>query len=359
MKFLRNFETMAAYNAAIINRPSVSLIEEGGVIKYDPKVFEFNPRYLYSDLTASLDYNSGKTLIGIEVVPSNHTPDRKARFMSVKNMSLEDPENGTLSIGNDYNNPGVNISWGASGDISGLSNQVPGKSLKVDKFGNLLWELETSEDALDYVVPGYFPIDDLINQGMSPEDVEAIMAMIGTYPFYPDKYYIKIIGYIAVFPYPFTVTGAREPLFAQPDTVLNDMDGAGNTAKIIAAATATETSGAISDDSSEGHFPAAMACHRYRGGGLSSWYLPSMGELIYAWVNIHNINTKLSAASTDVAVNLGDMLTGESLGNWLWSSSVDSSSNAWVLDNSGGGVSCRPRNSGGDSRVRAFLSLDI
>jgi hypothetical protein len=359
MKFLRNFETMAAYNTATINRPSVSLIEEGFMIKYDPvsKIFDFNPRYLYSDLSTSQSYDSGKTLIGIEVVPGSHTPDKKARFMSVRNMSLEDPENGTLAIGNDSNNPGASIMWGAFGDIFGLSNQVPGKPLKVDESGNLLWELETSEDALGYTVPGYFPIDDLINSGMSPEDIEAI---IGTYPFYPDKYYVKLYGNNAVLPYPFTITGAREDLFAQPGTVLTDMDGAGNTAKIIAAATATETSGAISNDYSEGHFPAAMACYRYRGGNLDSWYLPSMGELVYAWVNIRNINTKLSAVSADVAVNLGDPLTGETLGKWLWSSSVNDSWGAWRLNTSGGDMYIYNRNDSYEFfRVRAFLSLAV
>ena len=138
------------------------------------------------------------------------------------------------------------------------------------------------------------------------------------------------------------------------------MDGAGNTAKIIAAATATETTGAITNDYGEGHFPAAMACHRYRGGNLDSWYLPSMGELVYVWVNIHNINTKLSAAGADVAVNLGDALTGESLGVWLWSSSVYSSSNAWYLGTFGGYMSGSGRAISNDYfRVRAFLSLAV
>ncbi len=168
------------------------------------------------------------------------------------------------------------------------------------------------------------------------------------------------MGDNVILPYPFTESGAREPLFAQSGTVLSDMDGAANTAKIIAAATATETTGAITNDYSEGHFPAAMACHRYRGGNLDSWYLPSMGELVYAWVNIHNINTKLSAAGADVAVNLGDTLTGESLGDWLWSSSVYSSSRAWGLDTYGGDVHTNPRDySSGSNRVRAFLSLAV
>ena len=359
MEFLRNFETMAAYSAATINRPGVSLIDEGFVIKYDPKIFDFNPRYLYSDLTASKNYNPDKTLIGIEVVPSSHTSDKKARFMSVKNMSLEDPENGTLAVGNDSSNPGSGICWGASGDIQGLNNQIAPKPLKADESGNLLWELNDGEVSSNYVrvIPGYFPIDELINAGMSQEEIDAA---VGTYPFYPNKYYVKAAGTDIVMPYPFTESGAREELFAQAGTVLADMDGAGNTAKIIAAATNTETTGAISNEYSEGHFPAAMACHRYRGGGLSSWYLPSMGELVYTWVNIYNINTKLAAAGSDVAVGVGDALTGESLGLWLWSSSVNSSSGAWYLYTYGGDMYRDSRNDSDDyGRVRAFLSLAV
>lgn len=279
MKFLRNFETMAAYSAATINRPGVSLIDEDFKIIYDPKAYELNPRYLYSDMTTSLDYNSEKTLIGIEVVPASHTADRKTRFMSVRNMSLTDPENGTLATGNSEDNPGAGIRWGASGDIAGLENQVPSKPLNVDANGDLLFELNTSEDAYGIYIPSYIDIEAIIASGMMPE--EEIMAAIGTYPFYPDKYYVKAGGNNIILPYPFTATGSREDLFAQAGTVMADMDGVGNTAKIIAAAINTETTGAISNNYSEGYYPAAMACHRYRGGNVEGWYLPSLGELIY------------------------------------------------------------------------------
>ena len=62
---------------------------------------------------------SGYTPIGVVVIPASHMDDSKARMMSLKWMSCEDPENGSLTY--------QTMVWGSGTDLTGLTKytQVP------------------------------------------------------------------------------------------------------------------------------------------------------------------------------------------------------------------------------------------
>ena len=120
MKYLRSFENAAEYNAAKSGsdfyRPCVSLIESNMSVNYDPFMAMVGD-YLYSDLSFSTDLDSSKTPIAICVAPKTHFKNRKARWMSLVNMSATDPENGTTATGNNSStNPGA----GFCSHINGL-----------------------------------------------------------------------------------------------------------------------------------------------------------------------------------------------------------------------------------------------
>ena len=82
--------------------------------------------------------------------------------------------------------------------------------------------------------------------------------------------------------------------------------GSANTDAIIASQGATETS-----------YAAGLA-RAYTGGAYTDWFLPSKDELNQMYLNKSTINTTASANS------------GNNFSNYYWSSTENSSSNAWI-----------------------------
>lgn len=376
MKYLRKFDTLANYVGARggIIRPSVSLIDEDNSVKYDP-LFQFNPRYLYSDMTTSLDYVSGKTVIGIEVIPGSHMEDGKARFVSVKNMSRTDPENGCTDTGNSNDNPAAKIPWGNGNvDVPELINyDSAGLKLKIktdyeteaNPFG-IVNELDP--DAMDYAVSYLVTDFDIGYQG-------------NNYPFFDGAY---LTGYLSsghqainyrVIPYPFNQNGTRNSLYweAQNGRAISDMNGKENTEKLIShIGISGWQSGvlntAVSGTTSESfNHPAAAACYRFNAGVedlTHQWYLPAVGELGYLFANIAKINSKIDALPSEQGVKLGvlyaDSMSTNTLGSLLWSSSERDSDSAWDLYLKDGGLSGGNGNkavANSGYRVRAFLAV--
>lgn len=381
MEYLRNFPDESAYLAAKAGSgfllPSVSLIDNPFSIFYDP-LFIFNPKYLYEDLSTSKELDSSKRVIGVEVIPGSHMADRKTRFVSVRNMSRTNPETGSVAVGNSDVNDAAMIPWGNYNDpINGMTEyEYSGYQLKQDEsaiteenpFG-VLNELssEATQSGL-YLATDY-------DNGIAGNE----------YPFFDGVYFPGFVtpsgsySYVSA-PYPFNSDGKKNLLYQNngEGMAITDLNGKTNTATLISRITEPDwNTGVLKTDVGNQeesgrsfNHPAAAACYRFNAGISSlsgQWYLPSMGELGYLWANINKINAKINALGTGMGVAVGDPATayGEDssttgLGGWLWSSSVDSSSDAWYLSTYNGNMNNGSRyNSGDDNRVRAFLSLAV
>ena len=368
MKHLRKFPNLAAKEAATINRPSVSLIEDTMDVIYDPHYY-FNPRYLYTDGSTSTTLDSSKTVMGVEVIPASHMPDGKARFVSVKNMSrfAGEVETGTTAKGNDAANGGTSITWGKNNeDINELSN-----------FVNAGYELKMVEEAKSEANP-YGLINELSAEAMSDTLVTDF------YNGYPESKYPFFSGaYLPLnsnlmfpvddtLPYPFNSDGTKNMLYWNNGVgmAITDMDGESNTYILRTRSQVTWSEGdELNLDTNIINHPAAIACYRFHGGKPDTaghWYLPSMGELGYLWANIAKINAKIAALDDSIGVKIGILDTStepiDSLGAELRSSTELNQSNILTLRTDLGGIgfwkkSDQTTQTSSFSRVRAFLAV--
>lgn len=116
MKYLKTFKTEEEYNEAIpsLALPNVSIV--AGKHKYLNRIFKVG-EILYSDMSVSDKIIAGLTPIAICVVPNTNTPDGKARWMSLVNMSSLTPEIGTMATNADENPSCANIIFGERGQL--------------------------------------------------------------------------------------------------------------------------------------------------------------------------------------------------------------------------------------------------
>lgn len=110
-------------------------------------------------------------------------------------------------------------------------------------------------------------------------------------------------------------------------TAFNDFAGRANTTAIIRESTSSNVT------NTEGY--AAGFCNKYsrtnvNGEGLTAgrWWLPSEGELMMIWANFDKINYALSKISGATKLGL----------SWYWSSTQNSTNNAWRLSMGDGSV---------------------
>lgn len=376
MKYLRSFQDQAAYIAAKSSqdfyRPCVSLIKDGMSLMFDPisAAYTFNPRYLFNDLTTSTELVSGKTVIGVEVIPAAHMADHKSRYVSVRNMSRAagEVEVGSVAVGNSSENPAAMIPWGNyNDDIEGITN-----------YQSAGYKLDTDQEAITESNP-YGIINELSENTDSYLATDFDNGLDGNvYPFFDGAF---LPGYstpsgssvnISI-PYPFNSDGTLNTLYSQNGNgmVVTDMAGAANTDILMARKTVTWSTGDALDtevgDASEMsgkvNHPAAIACRRFNPASSNTsgqWYLPSAGELGYLFANIAKINAKIDALPEGQGVKLGVLNSQsesvDSLGYWLWSSSEYDGSSAWYLYLNYGSLDYDTKNSAG-GRVRAFLAL--
>lgn len=293
-KYITNFDTTSEYNSAKSNfdLPHVSLTNDDMVVHYHPLVAKLYD-YLYEDGSFGKK-DATKTAIGVCVIPGGALPDGKARFMSLKGMTLTSPNEG----GSD-----TNIYWGGYGsDIPSLTN-------------------------FQTVVTGDTTAEGTSSSGYLPKN--------GSYsntPHIPSP-----IKYFSAY----SSAGAT-----------SDLDGKANTEKILAvdnaASTAWQTASAITNDKSTATLhPVAQCCWRFNPGSTKQgdWYLPSMGELAFIMPNFDNLQTAISDVS---GVQLRANFT-------YWSSTEYDEGRAWGVYTNSGNVSSRGKRLGND--VRAFLAL--
>jgi hypothetical protein len=352
MEYLHQFANLTAYNTAkgvpTWKTPGVSLIKDDMHVEYDPIPAKIGD-CLYSDKSFSSTYNPSKTPIAVCVAPAAFFADGKARWMSLVNMSLLDPENGTKATGNDGStNPGAGIYCGGNGVDLSLTNfnGAPFYAESEGEIGDSIVAAGTGYLGIQYYSEGY------------EEDGYWTELYDGVYVENDDNHNPCLINAggsvnddLRVATFEFDETTYYNPL--------SDVNGALNTATIIAAASATETVGAITNSYAEGHYPQAMACHRFYTAGTQAgdWYQPAMGELAFVGARLDTINTTLEALDT-LAVPVGDYDTNATLGFYLWSSSGYGSYSAWGLGTDNGGLFNYNKYDGSPNyRVRAFLAL--
>lgn len=297
MKNLNIFSSVTEYETAksegTLITPNISFINEsGGVSYYHPLVAKLYD-YLYEDGSFGKK-DATKTAIGVCVIPGGVLPDGKARFMSLKEMTLTSPN----ESGSD-----TKIYWGGYGsDIPSLTN-----------FQTVVTG-DTTAEGTNF--NGYVPKNGLyVDTPHIPSPIEYFSA-------YSSK-------------------GAT-----------SDIDGKANTEKILvvdnAASTAWQTAESITNNGSAATVhPAAQCCWRFNPGSTNQgdWYLPSIGELAFIMPNFNNLQTVISNVG-------GVQLYGS---NTYWSSTEHNGNLAWTVDTSNGYVG--RSNKGSNNYVRAFLAL--
>lgn len=317
-KHLLNFKTEADYKTAKRNHlvlPNVSSIEESGntyingrftskekaeagtIIAYHlhttgeyevkyivPEAFEPGDPYWVPD--------------AVVVVPYSHTGDGTVRAMGLEYANLTTPSTGGVAS---------NIRWGASVDIAGINNYTTGI-----KFSN--YNDQTSSFGTFGMV--YLPSDLFSGDKVNPYDTETVYTATEHYA-----------------PSPYNEDGSKNDAYhslgdfaSVTNNFLKDMDGKGNTLKILrslnqdylsqtlyANTLDNEQTKTTTDGITLNLFPAACACARYGNSILKPcnidpaktleeniaanampWYFPSCGEVGYIIVRWERIQYALS-----------------------------------------------------------------
>ena len=295
-KFITKFDTTAEYNSSKSNfdLPHVSLTKDDNIVHYHPiplvaKLYD----YLYEDGSFGKK-DATKTAIGVCVIPGGVLPDGKARFMSLKGMTLISPNEGGSNTG---------IYWGGCGSDTPLLTHF------------------------EEVVTGDTTAEGTDSYGNVPKN--------GSYPYTP--HIPSPIDYFSAY----SSKGAT-----------SDLDGKANTEKILAvdnaASTDWQTAESITNDVSIATVhPAAQCCWRFNPGSTNQgdWYLPSIGELAFIMPKFNELQTAISDVS---GVQLSDDY-------YHWSSTEYNGSFAWRVDTGDGQLAGGSKKF--NNYVRAFLTL--
>ena len=295
-------------------------------IKYKDKVLFTNPS----------DWDSVKTIfeaVGLVGIESRNMSDGRVRILSLDYMDYNTPTTGNQ----DY---GIHMYWGASGDISGLSNkgQVPCMSTSTDKV--LTSDVQR---AIDYA---YEPTDYFTGTVSANSkykyrnDIEGNTSNEGRYC--PNAYlddgtinpqFIATTGTIPGTSTQFSINNAN-----------TDFDGEGNTLKIMSKVTVSTPV----NNYSAGNYPAAHCCHLYNKGGLN-WYWPASGEMALIIANMEKMSS-----SRNVIYGKGYKQTSY----WYWTSTPHNSSDARTVSGNNGNCYSNPRSySNANNRVLAVSAI--
>ena len=236
--------------------------------KFVRPVYTYDGNGIVSGVT--IPFAPGDIPIGVTIVPASHTIDKKARVMSLAEMSTTTPDTGAFTH--------ETMNWGGYGqDITDLPNldKVPDYSrLGSETKYNSNFSYHNSGETGDGL---WYSTNSLHQMCPSPFN--------GTSPFEPDA--------------------ELNPWYVKPGTATADYDGRGNTDKILAhmtdeswntSETIHKTSSSTPSDSAN-YYPAAACCWRYHTSGTTQgeWYLPSCGELGYIIPRMNTLNKILNA----------------------------------------------------------------
>ena len=291
------------------------------------------------------DYPSEKyTPIGVVVVPASHTDDCTARIISLASMDYNNPDVGSTD-------GHVSISWGGyNSDISMLNNKTVYPCISTD-LREVTAETQTIVEWSNINSYSCYIPSDYFNSYPNPYD-EGTYYRTGTTT--TSTYHAGSSPYLT--------GGSKNEIYhdtSNTASVLADMDGKGNTEKIIAvdntSDTTWQTAATITNtDRTETIHPTAQCCWRYHTVGTQQgdWYLPSAGELGYLaarWKAIDNSIDKLVSSGVGALVLY--------VGNGLWSSTESSSNRAVYLGFRSYDARLNNSNKYNYYYVRAFLAV--
>ena len=318
-KHLLNFKTEADYKTAKRNHlvlPNVSSVEESGntyingrfttkekaeagtIIAYHlHSTGEYEVKYIVPEAYEHTDpYWTAEAVV---VVPYGHTGDGTVRAMALDYANITTPDGDTNFI-----------MWGANVNIAGINNYSGGI-----KFANYDNQTSSTFGTNNTV---YLPSDSFSGVKVNPYDKETVYTATSDYA-----------------PSPYNEDGSKNDAYhslgtfaSVTDNYFKDMDGKGNTLKILRSLNQdylNQTLYAHSLDNAQTKttadgitlnlFPAACACAKYNeilkhcnidinktleeniADNAMPWYLPSCGELGYIMVRLARIQYALEQAN--------------------------------------------------------------
>lgn len=265
MKYLKKFANHTLYEAylvgseftELVGKPTVQFCKLENEVHYNKIMPSYNLLdILYADANGNkkvdstvLDPSLGYTPIGLCVTATGFFGENEpARWMSLKYMSYDTPETGSLKL---MHGTPDGIFWGNEGtDISTIAN-ITTTHQGGHGGGNLTadWITTTSDK-----IPALFT-----------ENNEWNISELGTVNAY----------------------------------AVTDIDGKNKTDKILATVTKQltwQTDTIIENESEDGYAPAACCCARYHtlGTQAGDWYLGACGEISMIIVQRPQINAKLA-----------------------------------------------------------------
>lgn len=325
-KHLLNFKTEADYKTAKRNHlvlPNVSSVEESGNTYINGR-FTSKEKAESGTIIAYHLHTTGETEVkyivpeayypgdpywtaeAVVVVPYSHTGDGTVRAMALDDVNLTTPDGNKTSF----------IMWGANVNIAGINNYNGGI-----KFANYNNQTSSSFGTNNTVyLPSDSFTDSVSGDKVNPYDTET-------------GYKANIEPHYA--PSPYNEDGSKNDAYhslgtfaSVTDNYLKDMDGKGNTLKILRNLNQDYLNQTLYADNLDNAqtkttdngitlnlFPAACACARYNeilkhcnidinktleeniADNAMPWYLPSCGELGYIMVRLARIQYALEQAN--------------------------------------------------------------
>ena len=261
---------------------------------------------------------SDYTPIGVVVIPASHMNDVRARMMSLRYMSCEDPENGSLQY------QSQKFVWGTATDLTGLTyfTEVPVIARYDDEGQGGVTALTEPQGIYTTFIYALLPSDYPSWTGeTNPEDEGTRWKQSNTYWNSSSKTSVEAYNFYA--PSPYAKDGTPNPLYRATsysggsiNNALSYFDGRHQTDVILAARGAKDYRSWKPTYNTPADFPAVSVCDMYHTVGTSQgdWYLPSQAELGYVVARLNAISKSLT--------KIGGV---QSLVNsWLWSSTSTS-----------------------------------
>ena len=291
---------------------------------------------------------SGYTPIGVVVIPASHMDDNKARMMSTRWMSCEDPENGSLTY--------QTMVWGTATDLSGLTNftQVPIIARYDDESAGGVTALTEPQAIYMAGTSAFLPSDYPTFTGeTNSKDPGTKWYQSNTYWRQNESGETVVSAYNFYAPSPYAADGMPNPLYRATsysggsiNNALSYFDGRNQTDVILEARGTKDYSSWKPTYNTPTDVPAASCCDMYHTVGTSQgdWYLPSCAELGYIVARLNDINNAMTKVNGMQSLPSG----------WAWSSSEYSDSIARGVDFDHGFVNSWRRKESNLSTVVAF-----
>lgn len=285
MKNLRKFSTTAEYLAykksTDIILPNVSYVEETGKVFYN-SLRNTVGTYVYSDLTLGVDPSpSGKTVIGVTVIPAFATPDGMARFMHINGFSkdnLDDelmfyPENSEDAVPDSIKNnlhgvskaPYVNNGSTVTNTVQGITDTISASSVTSTQM-----HIEMPEKYLEHINSAH----------LKPSAIDGL----NIYTSSP----IGINDATYVLPSPYLADDSLNPNYRVAGTITADWDAETNNQLL------KNIKGTVFQKAAQ--FSTA-------GTNTGEWYVPTINELAFMWAKLDTICKAIEKAGGEARLH--------------------------------------------------------